>query len=495
MDPNDADVDNSSNQIVACSQVCKFWRKVSLNTPTLWTKIDLMHPLCEIFFVRSVSLPIHIKVTDGNAYHTVENILHAEWLKNNISRIHGLTIRGSRSTIDKTIASLSPVSPNLSTVDIRWLPIPGHPFPFFNYYARSVHNLTLWAVDTDLDVYTNLTQISFHSLCPSQRTLPLETLISLLERSSRLQSLHLAFMHLETDEVSVPPPVLELAFIRHLVLIGVVGVVDFLSRISIPACAPLLGHYHAEKKGVPPFENRKIFQIESAGRSLSAYVYDLDDFNRHNRSFTVVDDSLSGYGGCQLIVSAITSCLALSQVDIGAILVDTRLDETVGYCGGHPSVHTWLTILFALSKITLVLFYRDACGWLEGFLVALSPSPGSGQIPCPKLKHIELYPNTPDSVTPPVEIAQATVQMLEARARCGASHLWVLGMPFGDDETTTKLKSLVHYPTFWVSVIVYSELAFAPAVYIKLIVCCTIKGPGDSPDYDAVISLLKKRAA
>src|SRR5882762_5087040 len=44
MDPNDADVDNSSNQIVACSQVCKFWRKVSLNTPTLWTKIDLMHP-------------------------------------------------------------------------------------------------------------------------------------------------------------------------------------------------------------------------------------------------------------------------------------------------------------------------------------------------------------------------------------------------------------------------------------------------------------------
>jgi hypothetical protein len=80
-------------------------------------------------------------------------------------------------------------------------------------FAPNVRQLTLWIVDTDFNFHTNLTQICFNSLCPSQQhIIPSATFIQLLQRSSRLQILNLSHIHLADEQATGATTVIELAF-------------------------------------------------------------------------------------------------------------------------------------------------------------------------------------------------------------------------------------------------------------------------------------------
>jgi hypothetical protein len=461
----------SLEQVIACSQVCQFWRNVALSTPTLWTRIDLQHPASEQFAIRSQPSPIQIIVNEAGKYGASsidESIRRAAWLTTNISRVQGLIVRASSTAIHKIISLFGPIAPDLSKVDIQLMPIPsGFAFPSVVNFALNVRWLALWMVDTDLDFYGNLTHISFHSLCPSQlHILPLATVILLLQRSPRLQSLHLINVHLDDEQGIGAAMVVELAFMERMLLLDVGGVVDLLSRIFIPASAPILGHRPAELRSLSS-DDRKVFVIHSTGRELRVNVYETDDVYRHRRAFTLVDNNIIS-NGIQSIVLAIASCLELSQARIGALAVETFPDDS-GTLSIPPSVDTWQAILFAVPKTQLIVFYHDSAGWTPNVLLALSPSASETQdkLPCPTLRSLQLCPYSnssdlhPDSATSPLSLAQATIQLLTARANFGASPLWTLKLNFGDDQTAIILKWLVYILEFWVSVVL--EPPFAPS--------------------------------
>jgi hypothetical protein len=273
-------------------------------------------------------------------------------------------------------------------------------------------------------------------------------------------------MHLDNEQGTGAVTVVELAFMEHMVLVDVVGAVDLLSRISIPASAPILGHRPAEMRRLSD-DDRKVCEIRSTGRMLYVNVYELDDVYRRHRSFTLVDDNLVS-NGIQSIVLALASCLELSQAQIGALTLDTLADDS-GALSTPPSVDSWQEILFALPKMQLILFHHDSAGWTPNVLLALSPSASKphNQLPCLTMRSLQLcpYSNTsdlhPDLPTSPLSLARTTVQALSARADLGASPLWTLKLDFGDDETTTKLKCLVYTIDFWVSVVL--EPSFMPA--------------------------------
>jgi hypothetical protein len=464
-------VDDSSRQVIACSQVCQVWRNVALSIPALWTRIEIQHPASEQFSIRSRPLPIQLVVKEVGEYGTCstnESIRRASWLTTNTSRVQGLIARASSSTVRKIISSLSPISPKISTVDIQYMPFSGEDgFPSVVDFAPNARRLTLWMVDANLDLYGNLTEISFHSLCPSQyHILPLETLVLLLQRSPRLQSLHLFHMYLDNQQATGAKTVVELAFLEYMILLEIVGVVDFLSRIFIPPSAPILGHQPVKLKTLPA-DDRKLCRIRSVGRQLQMDVYELDHADRY-KSFILVDDNLVSQD-IQPIILAITSCFALSQAKIGALSIETSPDAS-GTLSTPPSIGSWQTILSALPKVNAIVFHCDSSGWAPNFLLALAPSASRthDQLLCPMIQSLDLSPCSnvsgfhPNSPISSLSLAQATVQALEARASFGASPLWILELDFGDDETTTKLKRLVYDTTFRVSVILDPSDSFVP---------------------------------
>jgi len=193
--------------------------------------------------------------------------------------------------------------------------------------------------------------------------------------------------------------------------------------------------------------------MTSTGRTLRLAVYECDDDTRHNRSFTLVDNNLVSHN-IQPIILVITSCLALSQAKIRALTIETLPDES-GALNTPLPVDSWKTILSALPEIHLILFHDDSSRWTPNFLLAISPSASNtqNQLPCPTMRSLQLCPTSdlsPDSPTSSLSLAWQTIQSLEARAAFGTS-LWILKIPFGDNETATKLKSLVYHISFWVS--------------------------------------------
>jgi hypothetical protein len=462
--------DDSLEQIITYSQVCQFWRNVTLNNPALWTRIDLQHPASEEFSIRSQPLPIKIIVNEAGEYvaSSIDEIIRrAAWLTTNISRVQILILRASSTTIHKIISLFGPVAPNVSKVDIQLMPMPGgSALPSVVNFAPNVRWLALWMVDTDLNFYGNLTHISFHSLCPSRlHVLPLATVVLLLRRSPRLRSLHLIHVHLDDEQGIGGSTVVELAFMERMLLVNVVGVVDLLSRIFIPASAPILGHRHADLRSLSS-DDRKVFVIHSTGRMLRINVYEMDDVYRHHQAFTLVDDNIIS-NGTQSIILAIASCLELSQAQIGALTVETLADDS-GTLSIPPSVDTWQAILFAVVKTELILFHNDCAGWTPNVLLALSPSASKthNKLPCPTLRSLQLCPDSNtldlhlDSSTSPLSLARATIEVLSARADFGASPLWTLKLNFGDDQTAIRLKWLVYTMEFWVSVVL--EPPFVP---------------------------------
>jgi F-box-like len=461
--------DDSSEQVIACSQVCQFWRNVALSTPALWTRIDLQHPGSEEFAIRSQPSPIHIIVNESveQVASSIDDstLRHAAWLMTNISRVHGLILRASSTTIHKIISLFGPVAPNVLKVDIRLMHIlSGSAFPSVVKFAPNVRWLALWMVDTDLNSYGNLTHISFHSLCPSRfHILPFAAVVLLLQRSPRLQTLHLINVHLDHEQGTGAARTVELAFMERMLLVDVVGVVYLLSSIFIPASAAILGHRRAEMRSLSS-DDRKAFAIKCTGRTLRVNIYEMDDVYRHHRGLTFVDDSLIS-NDTQSIILAIASCLDLSRAQIGALIIDTLPDDS-GTSSISPSVDIWQAILFTVPTIELLMFYHDSAGWTPNILLALSPSASNihDKLPCPTLRTLNLGPNTsdihPDSFTSPLNLARTTIQILSARADFGASPLWILKLNFGDDQTAIRLKWLVYILEFRVSVVL--EPPFTP---------------------------------
>jgi hypothetical protein len=273
-----------------------------------------------------------------------------------------------------------------------------------------------------------------------------------------LQTLHLTNVHLDDEQGTGAATVVELAFMERILLVDIVGVVDLLSCIFIPASAPILGHRRAEMRSLSS-DDRKTFAIESTGRILRVNIYEMDDVYRHHRGLTLVDDSLIS-NGTQSIILAIASCLDLSRAQIGALIIDTLPGDS-GSLSISPPVDIWQAILLTVPKMELIVFYHDSAEWTPNVLLALSPSASKihDKFPCPTLRFLQLapYSNTsdihPDSSTSPLNLARTTIQVLSARADFGASPLRTLKLNFGDDQTAIRLKWLVYTMKFWVSVV------------------------------------------
>lgn len=72
------------------------------------------------------------------------------------------------------------------------------------------------------------------------------------------------FIHLDTAQGTGAATVVTLAFMEHMLLVNVVGAVYLLSRIFIPASAPILGHLPAERRSLSAGD-RKVREIRSIG--------------------------------------------------------------------------------------------------------------------------------------------------------------------------------------------------------------------------------------
>jgi hypothetical protein len=231
-------------------------------------------------------------------------------------------------------------------------------------------------------------------------------------------------------------------------LVEVVGVVYLLSHIFIPASAPILGHRPTESRRFLPIQE-KVGQIVGIGRPIILIrVREVDDGYGNDRSFTLVDNNLIS-DGAHSIFLAIAPCFALSQAAIGALRVETSPDD-LGVTSTPLSVESWRTILSAVPNVRAAVFHRDSSGWILRALCS-STSTSHDQLPCPPMRAIYLGPPSaasdshPNCATSSLSLARATVETLKACADFGAAPLRLLQLSCGDDETTTKLKSLVHF--------------------------------------------------
>ena len=210
----------SHDDLYAGLRVCRYWYNV-LMTPELWSDIDLDRVnAATVFLSRSGGVPVDVKITRWP---------QAAWqyfiLSNCSSRIQSLDVSSSavcKRLLNHFIHHQAPLLRSLRISHGRDSPV-YHQLPsrFFTGHLPSLRTLSLTNISSDLThfVLPNLTTFELESVTDSNATLSLFSLLGFLERSPRLERLHIVY-HSQYDDKLIEERVVTLPHMKNVFIGG-----------------------------------------------------------------------------------------------------------------------------------------------------------------------------------------------------------------------------------------------------------------------------------
>lgn len=189
----------STDTSVVCSQVCQFWRNITLSRPSLWNCIEIGHGAADELIRRSSPLPIRLTVRGQYPKFTLDKLCQG-WPLNYAACIEGIMVE----TPDETMLRLlkSKLGPNLSNLSVLHLSCTSTRIETFfgRINTSALYELTLIGVVMDTSWCRGLTHLELESLnsvimdCPSAAQI-----IDLLIGSPALRTLLLRDITMEAD--------------------------------------------------------------------------------------------------------------------------------------------------------------------------------------------------------------------------------------------------------------------------------------------------------
>ena len=197
--PNSADQDSTS--IIPLTHVCRYWRSSIISAPGNWTRISgSSEPLAELSLERSKAAPLQISLyMDEVGERSGFSDLLAPYIQNIVTLT--LSEIGSLEDLMQTVPNFPHSTPNLQSLKIsleddeRDLDISIDPFQPFSSTLRSLALFDIPLYPT----FLNLRTLTEFTLCDGAFTLPLDTLLTMLEENRGLERVDLSIGFTDPD--------------------------------------------------------------------------------------------------------------------------------------------------------------------------------------------------------------------------------------------------------------------------------------------------------
>lgn len=295
------------------SQVCRFWREISLNTPHIWQYIhldDRIRPIrashiqatTSVDRSRSLSLDIHINLADSDNLLPLLSPLLAHvrrWKRVTLTGqlqeeadFASFSQEGSQAILDNLTVSINgldtPIGPQVPTPRIRTFHCSS---PLDLGYTARFHRVAMHAEVFTLPLPQRMTTVHLHSLIVRENSIdvipdPAEV-VRFLQCCPELKVFHYHALPYEptTSAETGPLPIVQLPRLHTLVLRSTCAVRAILSHIDAPSLRELyLEHTNME------FELRR-----ASAYSLPSEEGDSED-EAHDFSQSPWSDHATGMG-------------------------------------------------------------------------------------------------------------------------------------------------------------------------------------------------------
>ncbi|KAG2021078.1 hypothetical protein CC2G_006342 [Coprinopsis cinerea AmutBmut pab1-1] len=241
---------------LAWAQVCRLWRQVALNSPRLWSTIDLCKPTFARAFVdRSQAAPLSII---SNSPLKVD----VECLTPHAGRIHSIDVRLFPYDMAKLFEAIHFRTDNITNLTLQLSPL--SPGLFLDISLPSVRRLVLSCVAVRWETCRQLTHLSIRGL-DSDLSPTLSSLYSIFLNSPYLEYVRLESIIPADIGETLPDTVAPLIHLRALILSAppavissIIHGVEFTSRTRVQLYTSLSEDLHyLFPRGTFPFDSQK----------------------------------------------------------------------------------------------------------------------------------------------------------------------------------------------------------------------------------------------
>jgi hypothetical protein len=395
------------------SHVCRLWRDIALDTPSLWTTIDRFHDKIDNFVSRSKSLPVYLNL-EAEGENALAEINFPVWLQRYSDRLHGIFAEGSSETVQNLLQSVGMSLPKLVSLDLRVL---SEEFVLLPTSTPNLRRLFLYHVSVNLDAYANLTHLTLEGLYSG--TPKAADVVHLLRKCPRLSVLCLYGLELEVVDSGVGEwdGVVELAQLQTLEFqqLAMDTTAYLLSRIKVPLCAPLVHHCH----NYPSSDQELWLEIVA------------------DRYIVLGASTQSPNGICTFRVDLpYNSRRAFSDIKIVMSAVDTSTVVSLLFVApselyAPPSVDAWLALLARLPSLIVITLSMPR-QWIETFVKALcSHEP---VVLCPSLEILTIMDIDVYDLAACADLGQIIWDYLHARVQSDVRLLELLRLHCGHGD-------------------------------------------------------------
>ncbi|KAF9232488.1 hypothetical protein BU15DRAFT_81175 [Melanogaster broomeanus] len=231
------------------SYVCRHWRAVALNCPSLWSFLFVFPPRwTEELLSRSKTVPLRIHVTQGRWAR--KEMVFVEKVTTDVTRIQDLRLKLPCNLAEEVFAKLSASAPLLHTLRLLVTKTGAEsvlvPDTLFNRETPALQTLELYYchIPWSTPIFTTLTTLRLCNL--ASPSLPTMTeLLAILRHMPDLAHLYLEDAFSSANDIlanqhSILSECLDLPHLSRLALVAPFSaVVAFLSNVAIPLKAEL----------------------------------------------------------------------------------------------------------------------------------------------------------------------------------------------------------------------------------------------------------------
>ena len=427
------------------SHVCRFWRDIAVNTPSLWVTIDRFHDQIENFVSRSKSLPVYLNL-EAEGENALAEIKFPVWLQRYSDRLRGIFAEGSSATIQNLLQSVAMSLPKLVSLDLRVL---SEEFVVVPTSTPNLRRLFLYHVSVDLDTYADLTHLTLQGLYSS--TPKAADVVRLLRKCPQLSVLCLYGIELEVTDSGVGErdDVVELAQLQTLEFqqLAMDTTAYLLSRIQVPLCAPLVRNCHNypssdQELWLEIVADRYIVLGASTQSPNGICTFRVDLPYNSRRAFSDIKTVMSAVD-----TSTVVSLLFVAPSELYA----------------PPSVDAWLALLSRLPSLAVITLSMPR-QWTATFIKALCGH--EPEVLCPSLEILTVMDIDAYDFVACADLGKFIWDYLHARVQSGVGllRLFRLHCGHGDslnwERVTRKFESCVSFCLLYLHICEVFSLAF-----------------------------------
>ena len=193
--------DQDAASVIPLTHVCRYWRSSIISAPGNWTRISgSSEPLAALSLERSKAAPLQISLyMDEVGERSGFSDLLAPYIQNivtlNLSKI------GSLEDLMQTLPNFPRSTPNLLSLELSLEECESDPdisIDPFQPFSPTLRRLTLIRVPL-YPAFLNLRTLTEFTLCDYVLTLPLDTLLTMLEENHGLERVDLSIEFTDPD--------------------------------------------------------------------------------------------------------------------------------------------------------------------------------------------------------------------------------------------------------------------------------------------------------